>query len=89
MVQEAVWIVQAPFNAMHFVNDGRSLPEAAAPDGGRLKKQNNNTVEFHQVGYPSGAKSFWSYEVVADRALRSFRYGEDLFADYGNIYELN
>lgn len=87
MVEHPVWIVPAPFCAMHFVKDGRYLSGDEAPEAEKLGKERKNNVEFYQTESPSSATSFRSYKILAVRALRNVRYGEELFVDYGNNYD--
>lgn len=87
MVHYAPWIVRAPNCTIRYVSDGRYLPRGEAPEVRNLRKQPRNNIVLYQTKSASRITSFRSYTLLAIRAMRRLRDGEDLFADYDSSYQ--
>lgn len=85
--ERPVWIVAALFCAMRYVKDGRYLPGDTSSQSERVKNPRENTIVFRQQHSPRTSGEFQDYGLLAVETLRNIRVGEELFVDYGNVYE--
>lgn len=73
MVLQPMWIVQAPFSALRFVNNGKHLQGDEVPECGKLQRELKNNAEFYQHESPSSVTSFSSDRLLAVRGLRNLK----------------